>query len=170
MKPLRKSQILLNLDVLSNLSGVDYKQNKTPKKSILLINAARKSLKISGCYPQEIFPKISQISSSSRIKIDLCFDMVNDRPILTGTLTVKLSIICQRCMDIMDFSANIAVNLLFINEKTQQESIEERLALDVEIFPLNDNELDLVDIISDEILLALPMSPKHKKNCLEYKD
>jgi uncharacterized protein len=48
----------------------------------------------------------------------------------------------------------------------KNESQAEELSKHLEIYLFEDAELSLIDLISDEILLSIPMVPKHNLDCL----
>jgi uncharacterized protein len=56
----------------------------------------------------------------------------------------------------------VLFNLAFVRYESQAEGLDKVY----EVYVLGENEeLDTLDLISDEILLSLPMSPTHKFDC-----
>lgn len=81
------------------------------------------------------------------------------RPFLTFTLSGSLPLQCQRCMQPVHFALDENVRIvLFENE----ESLDEAVLADEELEGmLLEAELDVFSLIEDQILMALPFSPKH---------
>ena len=48
----------------------------------------------------------------------------------------------------------------------KNENQAEKLSKHLELYLFEDEELSLIDLISDEILLSIPMAPKHNLDCL----
>ncbi len=82
------------------------------------------------------------------------------RPELALSVSVVVSVVCQRCLQPMPMPLKLENLLtLFRNE----ESLESAEAEDETIEGmLIEGELDLTALIEDEILLALPFAPRHE--------
>lgn len=83
------------------------------------------------------------------------------RPYLTLTLSGCLPLQCQRCMQPTEFALNENVRIvLFENEET----IDEAMLADEDLEGvLQEPEIDVFSLIEDQILMALPFSPKHEQ-------
>jgi uncharacterized protein len=83
-----------------------------------------------------------------------------ERPVLRLTVTGQLRLQCQRCLKALDYDLAIDTTLRLVPE----------VALDVEMSDDPDEpdciaasaELDLIALIEDEILMALPAYPRHE--------
>jgi len=83
------------------------------------------------------------------------------RPYLTLTLSGCLPLQCQRCMQPTEFALNENVRIvLFENEET----LDEAMLADEDLEGmLQEPEIDVFSLIEDQILMALPFSPKHEQ-------
>ncbi|ULJ60655.1 YceD family protein [Wielerella bovis] len=81
------------------------------------------------------------------------------RPFLDLSVSGSLKLHCQRCMSLVDFPMNEQAHIvLFDNEGKLDEAM---LADDdLEGMILTD-ELDILTLVEDQLLMALPISPKH---------
>jgi len=79
------------------------------------------------------------------------------------TLSVRghLSLACQRCLGAVDFDLEIDNLLQLVPEGA--ELSQEELEDDTRDFLPVDGPLDVVALVEDEILLALPVAPRHEK-------
>ena len=79
-------------------------------------------------------------------------------PLLTGKIQHKLNLRCERCLDEISIELDLAVKLtLKPNDIPQPKS--DNLP---EFYEYDGQTLMLAEIIEDELLLALPLVPKHK--------
>lgn len=83
-----------------------------------------------------------------------------ERPFLRLRVKVDVQLICQRCMEPMPFQvAADTVLTQFADEAKLDEAVAQEEDLEgILIEP----ELDVETLIEDEILLALPYSPRHE--------
>lgn len=81
------------------------------------------------------------------------------RDFLDLSVSGSLKLHCQRCMQHTEFLLDEQVRIvLFTNEKT----LDEAMLADEELEGmLLEDELDAFTLIEDQILMALPISPKH---------
>lgn len=82
-------------------------------------------------------------------------------PQLTMTVAGKVRLICQRCMTALEHEIASEQLLVLAKSDEQADEIEELLddeSIDVIVGAKSMNILDLVE---DEALLSLPLSPKH---------
>lgn len=75
---------------------------------------------------------------------------------LDGTLTLC----CQRCLEGVEYPLEVRSLLEFVDDEDEltQEEIED----DSRDFLLSQKELDVMALIEDEIILALPTAPCHE--------
>lgn len=91
----------------------------------------------------------------------------NSRSILKVIIKGKINLFCQRCLEKLDHELNLEPTLyLAKNEKElshidHTELIEGILAV---------SDIDVIELIEDEIILSLPISPRHREyDCLASK-
>jgi len=110
-------------------------------------------------------PRINEIASdnSDKIKVNYSFYLENNTtPCLDGEVSLIIYLTCQRCLEELPVSLNLNFSLAFVKNESQEEELSKHL----EIYLFEDEELSLMDLISDEILLSIPMAPKHNLDCL----
>ncbi len=97
-------------------------------------------------------------SNEGAIEVEIEFGFDQQRiPYMRGTLRGDLPLVCQRCMEQMALPVEATFNLGVVGSEAQAERLPEHYD------PLlyQDEPLHLADIIEDELLLALPIVPKH---------
>ena len=82
-----------------------------------------------------------------------------DKPQLVLEVTGQVPVICQRCLGRLDYPLSIdSVLELIANEvDLSQDELED----DTRDFLVAQKELDVVALVEDEIILALPSAPRH---------
>lgn len=81
-------------------------------------------------------------------------------PILELSIKVDMSVICQRCLKFMQYP----LTLHFIYAISDDAEAQDASADDVD-FIEPDRAMNLVDLIEDEVIAALPIAPKHDDEC-----
>ena len=88
----------------------------------------------------------------------------NDKSILQVIIKGEINLLCQRCLGKLAHELNLKSTLFLAeNEKElsyldENESVEGILAI---------SDIDIIELIEDEIILSLPISPRHRENdCL----
>ncbi len=121
-----------------------------------------------GEMPIKRFPRLKKLLSTNTgvIEVDLVFTRtdVTALPIITGTMTGNLELICQRCLDAVPFVVKSDLSIVLI--KTDDEA--ERLQNDYDTWLVEEDRIFLQDFIEDEILLVLPHSALHDE-CEPFK-
>ncbi len=140
--------------------------NKSLPDQLKLFNFAKKEISLSGLYQISDFPKISEISSNKteNIRVDLSFYLNNNKtPCVDGIIELDIVLACQRCLDDLSIALKINFNLAFVRHNEESEEIDSHY----EIYVIEEEELATHDLISDEILLSIPMVPNHDYDCLK---
>ena len=75
---------------------------------------------------------------------------------LHGEIRGRLPLTCQRGLHAFDWDCDVALSLALV----ESEAEEEKLLRDTESYLVEDDELPLRDLVEDEVLLALPMTPR----------
>lgn len=80
------------------------------------------------------------------------------RPLVEGRVAAALSLVCQRCLGTMPLAVAQEFRLRLV------AGLDEAMALPDELDPLvvEDGQLNLRDIIEDELILAVPTTPRHR--------
>lgn len=96
--------------------------------------------------------------SKGKVDIQLVFGIdAAGIPYIRGRLWARVGLICQRCMQPMSYILETAVNLGLVSALSEAD----RFPAHYEPLLVEADELALVDIIEDELLLALPIAPIH---------
>ncbi|MBT8008842.1 MAG: hypothetical protein HN634_02000 [Gammaproteobacteria bacterium] len=138
--------------------------NQLPK-TIKLFKFARKEASLHGDYKIAAMPRISEIARNTedRVKVDLSFYLENDKtPCIKGIIDTKIILDCQRCLEAFPVELKINFNLAFVRYEDQAEELDSGF----EVYVIGEEEdLDSIDLITDEILLTIPMAPSHDFDC-----
>jgi uncharacterized protein len=67
---------------------------------------------------------------------------------------------CQRCLQPMDVALSLARRLRFVRGEAQAEALDAEIEDDVLALS---RQLDLRELVEDELLLALPIVPRHER-------
>ena len=97
------------------------------------------------------------------VKMKFDIDSVLGTPIMSGQFKAELPLVCERCTEPMKFEANIDCSLAIINSERKVEGLAEQYEpwiID------NDDPVLLSSIVEDELILAIPLVPKHSHACL----
>jgi uncharacterized protein len=140
-----------------------------PPELLKLFNFARKELIFSGEYQIRDFPELKKIASNKtdKVKVALSFSFENDRtPCLNGVISLGIALSCQRCLEDIILDLKVEFNLGFVKNENQGAGLDSRF----ELYVTEDEELSTIALISDEVLLAIPMVPLHDFDCATYKD
>lgn len=88
-----------------------------------------------------------------------------NRPLLDVTVHGELQLQCQRCLDRLEYPVAVRNSLLIVPEGTEPEDdLEDPDAPDT----LDaDPELDVKALVEDEVLLSLPLAPRHPEGTCE---
>lgn len=76
---------------------------------------------------------------------------------VTGTISAKGEMICQSCMALFVKSIECQLDVVIVND----ESRAEKLPTEQDVLVAEDKLVPLVDLIEDELILAIPMIPRH---------
>ena len=140
--------------------------NKNLPDQLKLLNFAKKEISLSGVYQISDFPKISEIASNKRdnLRVDLSFYLKNNKtPCVDGIIELDILLACQRCLDDLSIVLKVNFNLAFVKHDQQSEELDSHY----EIYVTEEEELATHDLISDEILLSIPMVPTHNYDCIK---
>ena len=71
----------------------------------------------------------------------------------------SLSLVCQRCLQPVQAVLSVERNFRFVADEKQAAAIDADIEEDVLVLS---RSFDLVELIEDELLLALPLVPRHE--------
>jgi len=140
--------------------------NKSLPVQIKLFSFAKKEISLSGIYQISDFLKISDIASNKKdnVRVDLSFYLKNNKtPCVDGIIQLDIVLACQRCLDDLSIGLKVNFNLAFVRHNQESEELDSHY----EIYVIEEEELATHDLISDEILLSIPMVPTHDYDCIQ---
>ena len=140
------------------------KANHLPE-TIKLFNFAKKEVRLKGNYIISNLSRLSEITSnnSDRVEVDLAFHLENGKtPCIEGIIMSKLLLDCQRCLDDLELNLNVPINIAFVKNEKEASGLDDKYEIHL---IEDDEELETIDLITDEILLSLPMAPTHDFDC-----
>jgi uncharacterized protein len=137
---------------------------------------AREAGALAGISPLADFPRLAQETASQAIAADAPVvidwqaqgEMRRDaglgdgvvRPALHLRARTRLPLVCQRCLQPAWTEIAVDRHFLFASDEAQAVQLDERAQDDV----LTEAEdFDLLSLIEDELLLALPLAPRHER-------
>ncbi len=91
------------------------------------------------------------------LQVDITFELdAFHRPTVTGQVHLSLPMICQRCLQPFHQILAIPIGLIFTKEDDDRP-----FADNLELMPIGEGELSFSELLEDDLLLSLPMVPKH---------
>ncbi len=79
---------------------------------------------------------------------------------ITGELSVALPVLCQRCLNEMQLQLQSPVNIGVIDSQQRIDELPDTL----EPVIAEQHKLALLQLIEEELLLAMPLSPVHERS------
>jgi uncharacterized protein len=103
----------------------------------------------------------SLTTSDGCAEVDLSFGKFGRLPSISGTISANLQLECQRCLESIDWPVEESVSIALVASIDEVELLPEQF----EPLVVAAGELvAFVDIVQDELLLAIPVIPRHN-NC-----
>ena len=123
--------------------------------------AANKDV-ISGTFNVVDMPRVKDLLSRSTgcLEFELTFDKdQRNKVLVTGHYKCPaLVMLCQRCLQTIEIEVESKVKVTLL--ANEEEALQ--LAKDVEPLILSGKDLSLIDFFEDELILALPLAPRHE--------
>ena len=85
----------------------------------------------------------------------------NKTPCIKGIINLNIILDCQRCLEALPIELKVDFKLAFVRHEQQAEGLDSSY----ELYVTKEEELLTIDIITDEILLSIPMAPSHDFDC-----
>ena len=115
----------------------------------------------SGQLTLDMFPRLGRGLTSSNGVVDYSLKFSNGarrRATINGTLSARLMIECQRCMKPMQYPLEVTFKLVV----TAGAEEAKKLPDEVDSLVVEDERINLLEIIEDEMILALPFVAMHR--------
>ena len=121
--------------------------------------AASRHEAFAGSVPLAKLPRLaaSLVEDSGALQVELQATRDGEgQDWLHGEIRGRLPLTCQRGLHEFDWNCDVALSLALVGSEAE----EEQLLKDTESYLVEDDELPLRDLVEDEVLLALPMTPR----------
>ena len=139
--------------------------------SLDLVRAARQTYGLQGRLPVKSLPRLAAALASAAGEVQVDLEAGLDparRVVVTGHIEAELELQCQRCLEPVRLMVHAEPHLAWV--KTD----EQLAALPDEYEPLlsADGRVALTELVADELLLALPLVPRHEGDaaCRGFKE
>jgi uncharacterized protein len=86
------------------------------------------------------------------------------RPSLTLSISGQVMLTCQRCLADLAHALNLSSRLVLVASEAELPSLDAEDE-DADVV-LASGKMNMLEILEDEIILALPMAPKHDFECV----
>lgn len=86
-----------------------------------------------------------------------------ERPTLLLQVQGEVGLLCQRCMTPYTFSLQSSTELIVAQNEEEADELDRLLQKEAVEVILASASLNMLDLVEDEALMALPLSPKHKE-------
>lgn len=127
------------------------------------LDFALKGREISGEVPMAELPRMADLLADQEGKISYVISGYEDKegtPLLQLTLDGTCNLRCQRCMKAMNYPIRLVSKLKLVSEDGDGSSdIEDDEADSIPA----EKRLDVLALLEEELLLSLPIAPKHEE-------
>jgi uncharacterized protein len=129
--------------------------------SLDLLQSARRDVSLAGrlavAQLSRLTPNLAR--EQGEAVVELRIHLGADRRVLVeGTIEAELQLLCQRCMRPMTFSVRAHPHLAWV----KSEDAAAELAADYDPLLAPEGRVELAELVTDELLLALPLVPRHE--------
>ncbi|NHI00797.1 23S rRNA accumulation protein YceD [Oceanimonas sp. MB9] len=131
---------------------------------------ANKRLDYQGVYAAELMPRLAESTQGIHGDIDASLSFGTDAQglrVMTGHARAQVALQCQRCNELFDTTIESEFTYTPLRRDAEAPELPEAY----ETFEADEfGEVNLVEIIEDELILALPLVPAHEnEHCAEGK-
>lgn len=133
--------------------------------SVDAIRHASQSIRLHGTMPLSRFERLrsSLLSDEGDVEVELSFDQDSEhRPYVMGSIRGALTVQCQRCEKPLTIAIDAPVHVGLVRNDEDARRLSEHL----EPFLLTDRMVSLTELVEDELILALPIVPRHEHECV----
>ena len=108
------------------------------------------------------------VSTQPRVSIKLKFAKLDKRPTIHGEMQASVELVCQRCMNNMQYPLTESFDLMLVENEAELALVPETH----EPWIANALHLDVLELIEEQLLLALPLIPKHaaERDCVKVNE
>jgi len=124
------------------------------------IRLAIKFKRLSGQMSLGEMERLTSLLASTQGQVDIDLELGIDRSKIRnirGRIRANVTLVCQRCLQTMDYMIDSKVMLGIIIEREQADQLPAKY----EPLLIESDKVSLKDIIEDEMILAIPSTPHH---------
>ncbi len=124
------------------------------------VKAAQKRLDYEGIIQVSLFKRLEESVEGVKrdAEVSLSFGMDEQRlVVISGKANIDVELECQRCNEVFAYYCEISFKCTPYREDREDETPEEYDLVDLNEY----GELDLIQLVEDEFILALPQIPMH---------
>ena len=142
------------------------KPTLNPRK-LPILNFAKSESSLDGAQPLADFERLQDFQQADVLGVQVQFQAHGEMraaagggsaPWLRLSADTRLTLVCQRCLAPVEQEVAFAREFRFVGSEAQAELEDEESEEDVLALS---SEFDLLELVEDELLMALPASPKH---------
>ncbi len=140
----------------------------TPPDQIKPLKLAKRGFSLNGKWPLDKFVRVTSdaVDNIGEVLIKADFSMEEGVPSLVGNASAGIKFECQRCLEPVLVAVNADLNIAFVSTEEQMSSLPEPF----EGVLLEDEEISLIQVVEDELILALPLVAYHQDcDTFEYR-
>lgn len=129
--------------------------------SLDLARAARQTYGLQGRLPVKSLPRLAAVLASDAGEVQVVLEAGMDtgrRVTVTGSIDAVLELQCQRCLEPVQLTVHAEPYLAWVKTDEQLAALPE----DYEPLLSADGQVALKELVTDELLLALPLVPRHE--------
>jgi uncharacterized protein len=134
------------------------------------ISFARKSESLQGKIAVSNLKRVRDDLASSQGEIEFNLQGREDgrhRPSLVLSISGHVMLTCQRCLAEMPFALNVTRTLIMVPRESELPDLNaEDDEVDVIVMS---GKLNVLEVLEDEVILALPLAPRHDFECVDRK-
>lgn len=106
------------------------------------------------------------LAPEGEVELDLTFDRdAQKRACIQGIVRATLTLECQRCLGPMSFPVEAELHLALVESAAEAERLPEVY----DPLLIEEPRIRLLDIVEDELLLSIPLIPKHEAGACSAK-
>jgi uncharacterized protein len=133
------------------------------------IRLAEQARGFAGKLPLGRFRRLAEslADTSGQVEVELAFAMEpRGRARVSGRARAVLHLVCQRCLEPLEQSLEVAIHLVVVRSDAEAARLDEG----EDPLLVGEDPIPLVEMIEDELLLALPQVPLHPPSVCSARD
>ena len=122
---------------------------------------------LEGEWPITQFPRLCEQLVSDVGTVRARFEFGRDEQkliVMRGTLEVEVQMVCQRCLE----PASLPVRSEFVYAVLREGASQDSVSKSYDALEVGEEPLDLIELVEDELLLALPIVPAHEPDACQH--